>query len=65
MTTPLRIAVAASGLGDIAPGIEPWAGDLGNALAERGHDVRLDQGGGASIVRQNLACDTDVLADRP
>lgn len=47
MSTRLRIAVASSGLGHIARGIETWADDLGAALARRGHDVRLYQGGGS------------------
>ncbi|MBK7595131.1 MAG: glycosyltransferase family 4 protein [Gemmatimonadetes bacterium] len=46
MSAPLRIAVASSGLGHIARGIETWASDLGHALHQRGHDVRLYQGGG-------------------
>jgi len=48
MSAPLRIAVASSGLGHIARGIETWASDLGAALAKRGHDVRLYQGGGTA-----------------
>lgn len=46
MSNPLRIAVASSGLGHIARGIETWAGDLAAALATRGHAVHLYQGGG-------------------
>src|SRR5262245_63176907 len=41
-----RIAVASSGLGHVARGIEAWAADLGRALAERGETVRLCKGGG-------------------
>jgi len=46
MTTGLRIAVASSGLGHIARGIEAWASDLGRALADRGERVTLFKGGG-------------------
>ncbi|HEX3928872.1 MAG TPA: glycosyltransferase family 4 protein [Gemmatimonadales bacterium] len=42
----LRVAVASSGLGHIARGIETWAGDLGEALHVRRVAVRLYQGGG-------------------
>lgn len=43
-----RIAVASSGLGHVARGIEAWAADLGAALHARGEDVRLFKGGGAA-----------------
>ena len=42
----MKIAVAASGLGHIARGVEAWAADLGRALADRGHAVTLYKGGG-------------------
>jgi 1,2-diacylglycerol 3-alpha-glucosyltransferase len=42
----MKIAVAASGLGHIARGVEAWAADLGRALADRGEDVRLYRGAG-------------------
>lgn len=41
----MRIAVASSGLGHVARGIESWAADLGAALAGRGEDVTLFLGG--------------------
>jgi glycosyltransferase involved in cell wall biosynthesis len=44
----LRIAIASSGLGHIARGIEAWADDLANALQHRGEAVRLYQGGGTA-----------------
>jgi glycosyltransferase involved in cell wall biosynthesis len=40
------ICIASSGLGHVARGIEAWAGDLGQALAERGENVLLCKGGG-------------------
>lgn len=43
-----RIAVAATGLGHIARGVETWADDLARALHRRGHAVRLYQGGGTA-----------------
>jgi 1,2-diacylglycerol 3-alpha-glucosyltransferase len=42
----LNIAVASSGLGHVARGIEAWAADLGRALAARGEAVTLYKGGG-------------------
>jgi 1,2-diacylglycerol 3-alpha-glucosyltransferase len=42
----MRIAVASSGLGHVARGIEAWAVDLGQALQERGEDAILCKGGG-------------------
>ena len=42
------ICVASSGLGHVARGIETWAQDLGQALSERGLDVLLCKGAGAS-----------------
>lgn len=42
----MRVAIASSGLGHVARGIEAWAGDLAAALHKRGMDVRLFQGGG-------------------
>lgn len=44
----MRIAVASSGLGHVARGIESWAADLGAALAERGEAVTLFAGGETS-----------------
>ena len=44
----MRIAVASSGLGHVARGVEAWAEDLGCALFERGHSVVLCKGGGAA-----------------
>lgn len=43
-----RIAVASSGLGHVARGIEAWAADLGAALHERGEEVRIFKGGGVA-----------------
>jgi glycosyltransferase involved in cell wall biosynthesis len=43
-----RVAVASSGLGHVARGIETWASDLGHALAERGASVLLCKGAGSS-----------------
>ncbi|MEX2175668.1 MAG: glycosyltransferase family 4 protein [Pirellulaceae bacterium] len=40
------IAIASSGLGHVARGIEAWAHDLGQALAERGLPVIVCKGGG-------------------
>ena len=42
----MKIAVACSGLGHVARGVESWAADLGGALADRGEDVTLFKGGG-------------------
>lgn len=44
--TPLKIAVACSGLGHVHRGIETWADDLATALHRKGHDVTLFQGAG-------------------
>ena len=44
----MKIAVASSGLGHVARGIESWAADLGGALAERGEDVTLFKGDGTA-----------------
>jgi 1,2-diacylglycerol 3-alpha-glucosyltransferase len=54
----MRIAVASSGLGHIARGIESWASDLGRALARRGLTVRLYKGGGAteSDIEEVIPC---------
>jgi glycosyltransferase involved in cell wall biosynthesis len=41
----VKIAIASSGLGHVARGIESWAADLGAALAARGEDVTLFLGG--------------------
>jgi hypothetical protein len=45
-TTGMRIAVASSGLGHVARGIESWAADLARALDARGLHVVLFKGGG-------------------
>jgi glycosyltransferase involved in cell wall biosynthesis len=42
------ICVASSGLGHVARGIEAWANDLGQALADRGAKVLLCKGAGSS-----------------
>lgn len=42
----MRIAIASSGLGHVARGIETWAADLGRSLAERGASVILCKGAG-------------------
>jgi glycosyltransferase involved in cell wall biosynthesis len=47
----VKIAVASSGLGHVARGIEAWAADLGAALYERGVNVTLYKGGGAATLR--------------
>ena len=44
----MRIAVASSGLGHIARGVESWAQDLGRALYERGESVVVCKGGGTA-----------------
>lgn len=44
----LRIAVASSGLGHVARGIEAWADDLAATLAARGEDVTLCKGAGVA-----------------
>jgi glycosyltransferase involved in cell wall biosynthesis len=44
----VRIAVASSGLGHVARGIETWAADTAAALAQRGVDVTLFAGGAES-----------------
>jgi glycosyltransferase involved in cell wall biosynthesis len=46
MNHRLKVAIASSGLGHVARGIEAWAADLGSALAERGQNVTLCKGGG-------------------
>lgn len=55
----LRVAIASSGLGHIARGIETWADDLASALHRRGEAVRLYQGGGTPPPWG------EVLANRP
>lgn len=42
----MKIAVASSGLGHVARGIEAWARDVAGALRGRGEDVVLCKGGG-------------------
>jgi 1,2-diacylglycerol 3-alpha-glucosyltransferase len=44
----MRIAIASSGLGHVARGVESWAADLGRALYERGCSVILCKGGGTA-----------------
>ena len=44
----MRIAIASSGLGHVARGIESWAADLAAALLAGGHEVKLFKGGGES-----------------
>lgn len=55
MTLPaesdLRIAVASSGLGHVARGVESWAAGLADALHSRGVQVGLYQGGGQRVAR--------------
>ncbi len=41
-----KIAIASSGLGHVARGIESWADDLGNALAVHGENILLCKGAG-------------------
>jgi 1,2-diacylglycerol 3-alpha-glucosyltransferase len=43
---PLKMVIAASGLGHVARGIETWADDLATTLAERGLSVTLCKGAG-------------------
>lgn len=45
----MRVAIAASGLGHVARGIEAWAADLGRALADRGVAVKLCKGAGEAV----------------
>jgi glycosyltransferase involved in cell wall biosynthesis len=45
----LKIAIASSGLGHIARGIETWADDLACALHSAGEDVTLFQGAGEPV----------------
>lgn len=42
----MNIAIASSGLGHVARGIEAWAADLGQALHQRGEKVLLCKGAG-------------------
>ena len=46
MSRQIKIAIASSGLGHVARGIEAWAQDLGRALAERGESVVVCKGAG-------------------
>jgi 1,2-diacylglycerol 3-alpha-glucosyltransferase len=48
MNTPFRVAVASSGLGHVARGIEAWAQDLGAALLDRGIDAVICKAAGAA-----------------
>src|ERR1700722_2771408 len=43
-----KIAIASSGLGHVARGIEAWADDLATALDARGEDVILFKGAGVA-----------------
>lgn len=52
--TSLRIAVASSGLGHVARGVESWAADLGDALAGRGFAVTLFKGGGVPASKHEV-----------
>jgi glycosyltransferase involved in cell wall biosynthesis len=56
----MKIAIASSGLGHVARGIEAWAHDLGEALHARGHRVIVCQGGGTptALHRRLVACQT-------
>ncbi len=45
----MKIAIASSGLGHVARGIETWAHDTAAALAARDVDVTLFAGGGAGV----------------
>jgi glycosyltransferase involved in cell wall biosynthesis len=42
----MKIAIASSGLGHVARGVEAWAADIGRALARRNLDVTLYKGAG-------------------
>jgi 1,2-diacylglycerol 3-alpha-glucosyltransferase len=44
----MKVAVASSGLGHVARGIEAWGRDLACALHERGIEVTLCKGGGSA-----------------
>lgn len=48
MNNGLRVAVAASGLGHVARGIEAWADDLATSLRDRVASVTLYKGGGTT-----------------
>ena len=48
MTPPLRIAVAAAGIGHVTRGIEVWADGLASALDGRNQNVVLCRGSGAA-----------------
>src|SRR6185312_2869639 len=48
MSRSPKIAIASSGLGHVARGIEAWADDLGRALAARGENVILCKGSGTA-----------------
>jgi 1,2-diacylglycerol 3-alpha-glucosyltransferase len=50
----MKIAVASSGLGHVARGVEAWAEDLGRALFEHGHSVVLCKGGGTADLPYEL-----------
>jgi 1,2-diacylglycerol 3-alpha-glucosyltransferase len=45
----MRIAVASSGLGHVARGVEAWAFDLAQTLHEHGQSVVLCKGGGVAV----------------
>lgn len=54
----MKVAVASTGLGHVARGIESWAADLGRALADRGEDVLLCRGAGppSAQFERAIAC---------
>jgi glycosyltransferase involved in cell wall biosynthesis len=49
----LRVAIASSGLGHVARGIETWAAGMGDALRREGVDVTVFQGAGEPRDRWN------------
>lgn len=57
---PVRVAIASSGLGHVARGIEAWAHDLGHAMALRGQAVILCKGAGKpdTAFERGLPCVT-------
>ncbi len=62
----MKVAIASSGLGHIARGVEAWADDLALALDTRGIDVHLFQGGATppsyGTVLANLPRQSDANA---
>ncbi len=53
---PVRVAVASSGLGHVARGIEAWAADLAAALVRRGIDAMLFKGSGQASKQRTSGC---------